>query len=83
MNILAATDSSHHSSVGLLVVGIAFILIGGLQAVNPSISWRASRWQYKNKQALEPSAAGLLAVRIGGLIALVVGIVLIVVGATR
>ena len=80
-----STNSSGHSSSGwgFVVVGVFALLLGLLHAAKPDATWRMSRWQYKNKAAMEPSAAGLTAVRIGGFIAVVFGIVLIVIGITK
>ena len=89
MHVVAAVAPASHSGhgskspIGFLIVGIAFILIGGANLVNPSLSYRMNRWQYKNKEAWEPSNAALVAARIGGGVAVVVGIALLVVAATR
>lgn len=77
------SNGGSHSATGLLVVGIAFIVIGGLQLLKPDLSYRLSRWQYKNKNALQPSNAALLVARVAGGIAVIVGIVLIVVAANK
>jgi uncharacterized membrane protein YidH (DUF202 family) len=75
---LAASSAHGHS--WLWVFGIVLIAIGSLHAVNPAISWRMSRWQYRDKQALEPSAAGLLAIRVSGVISVAIGVALLIVG---
>lgn len=83
---LASTHSSGKGSkspVGFIIVGILFILIGGMNLLKPDLSYRMNRWQYKNKQAWEPSSSALVVARIGGAIAVIVGIVLLVVAATR
>lgn len=77
------SSGGSHSAIGFLVVGIAFVLIGGLQVIKPDLNYRLTRWQYKNKQALEPSRAALIAARATGALIVVVGIVLLVLAATR
>lgn len=80
----APTSSSHHTSpTGSIIFGIALVLIGTLHAVKPDLTWRMSRWQYRNRGALEPSGAGLVAIRIGGAIALVVGIVVLIIAFAK
>lgn len=64
----------------LIIFGIIFVIIGGAQAVRRRLSWRMSKWQYKNSDALRPSSARLIAVRVGGVIAAVIGLVLIIMG---
>ena len=80
-----STNSSGHSSSGwgFILVGVLALLIGLLHAAKPDATWRMSRWQYKNKAAMEPSAAGLTGIRIGGFVAVVFGIVLIVIGIAK
>ncbi len=80
---VATSNGGSHSAVGFLIVGIAFVVIGGLQVFKPDLSYRLSRWQYKNKDALQPSNAALIAARVAGAVAVVVGIVLFVIAATK
>jgi len=84
--LAAAATSTGKGKAGPLpfvLFGIAFILIGGLNLAKPDLSYRMNRWQYKNKEAWEPSNAALVLVRIGGALAVVIGIVLVIVGANR
>ncbi|SHH30037.1 hypothetical protein SAMN05443575_3656 [Jatrophihabitans endophyticus] len=81
-----ANTGSHHgtkSPVALIVVGIVFVLIGGFQATRPALMFKANAWQFKNKEAWEPSRAGLIGARIAGAIAVVVGVVVLVIGLTK
>lgn len=61
------------------VVAVIFLVVGLLNLVKPDVGWRMSRWQYRNSQALQPSAAGLVMARVRGAVAVVIGVVLIVV----
>ena len=86
LHVLAVSTAGHSGGggkAGFIIFGIIFALIGLLNAVKPDLSYRMNRWQYKNKQAWEPSNGALVLARIGGCIAVVVGIVLVVVGANR
>lgn len=72
-----------HSAVGMFAVGIFFILVGGVQVLKPDLTYRMNRWQYKNKEAFQPSNAGLIVARVAGAVAVVIGIVLVVVAANK
>ncbi len=63
---VASSQGAHGTAIGSLLVGIAMILVGGAQVAKPNLSYRMSRWQYKNKAALEPSHAALVAARGAG-----------------
>jgi hypothetical protein len=67
----------------MIFFGLALLVIGALNAVKPDFTYRMNRWQYKNKDAFEPSSAALVVTRVGGVIALVAGVVVIIVAATR
>ncbi len=60
-----------------------FILFGLLNVVKPDVSWRLSKWQYRNPDALQPSARGLVMARITGAVAVIIGVVFVVVAATH
>jgi uncharacterized membrane protein HdeD (DUF308 family) len=81
-----AVATQSHTGGGtwfLLAWSLIAIVIGSANAVNPQLAYRVNRWQYKNKQAFEPSAAGLMFARaIGGLF-VVIGIVCLVVAVTK
>jgi hypothetical protein len=62
---------------------LVLMAIGLLHVARPELSWQMSRWQYRNRQALEPSAAGLMAIRIGGGIAAIAGVVVLIIGISR
>ena len=47
------------------------------------LGWRLSKWQYRNQEALQPSPAGLVATRVGGGVAVVVSVVLVVLALTH
>lgn len=80
----ASTSGSGHSKPwALILVGVFFVLVGLSQTVYPRLGYRMNRWQYKNPGALEPSAAGLILIRVVGAVFAVIGIVLIVIGATK
>lgn len=54
---------------------IAFVLIVSLiQIINPRILWKASRWQFKNPEANEPSKAGFMVQRVVGVIVFIAAI---------
>ncbi len=83
---VATSPSGGHGSsspIGFIIVGIGFILIGGMNAISPGLGFRLNRWQYKNKEAWQPSNAALVVARITGCIAVVIGIVLLILAATR
>lgn len=80
---LASAQGAHPTSGGFLLVGIAMILVGGSHVIKPNWSYRMSRWQYKNKAALEPSHAALVAARCAGLVGVAVGAVMVVVAISR
>ena len=84
--MMAVATSGHNGGggkAGFIIVGIFFVLVGLLNVVKPDLSYRMNRWQYKNKQAWEPSNAALVAARVGGCVAVVIGIVVVVIGARR
>lgn len=87
MNVELALASNNGTSSGgktlFVVIAVVIILIGLLQVAKPDLSWRMARWQYKNKSALQPSSAGLMAARIGGAVAAAVGVVILVTGLNR
>jgi uncharacterized membrane protein YidH (DUF202 family) len=79
--IAAGSNSNGHTNHWVLaLIGVFFVLIGGMNALKPQTAWRANRWQYKNKDALEPSAAGLMMSRVVGAVFVVIGIVMIISG---
>ena len=80
---VASSDHHRHGSVVFYVVIGVIMVLAAAQVVNPRLGWQARRWQYKNADALEPSHAALLASRLTGVAALVIGIVIIVVVASR
>lgn len=79
----AGGNGRSHSGLYPLIIGIVFVATGVLNAVDPRLQWRMRSWQYKNKEALEPSDTALTVGRVVGVIAVGVGIVLIVVGITK
>jgi hypothetical protein len=53
-------------------------MIALLHIIAPQLLWRkGAAWQYKNPDAVQPSKAGYMAQRIGGIIVLVVGLIII------
>ena len=76
-------NSGHNSNTGLIIFGVALIVIGGLHALKPDLTWRMSRWQYRDKNAMQPSNAALIGLRITGTLAAVAGVVLLIIGASR
>jgi uncharacterized membrane protein YidH (DUF202 family) len=79
---VSSSSNGHDGPVGLLIFGIVLVAIGLFHSIKPDLGWRMSRWQYRNRRALEPSAAALVVTRVIGVIAVVVGVVLIIVAAT-
>ncbi|MGI8761902.1 MAG: DUF6199 family natural product biosynthesis protein [Jatrophihabitantaceae bacterium] len=73
-----ASSGGSHSPIARLVIGVLFVVVGVAQAAKPDLAWRMSRWQFKNRDALQPSNAGLVVARVAGTIVTVVGVVLIV-----
>lgn len=67
----------------LLLVAIFFVIVGGASAANPRLLWRATRWQYKNPDANEPSNKAYIVQRVAGALFAVLGLVLIVVAITK
>lgn len=41
--------------IGLIFVGVLIMVLGVLTAVYPRMWWKASKWQYKDPEAVEPS----------------------------
>ena len=64
-----------------------FILFFGIclcNVVAPQATWRRTRaWQYKNPSAAEPSAAAFKVQRIGGVVGIVIGLVLLIVTLSK
>lgn len=89
MELLSAPVVAHASggSSGppwiLWIVAPLFVVIGALLAVKPELQWKLNRWQYKNPDALAPSAKGLLATRVTGVAMVVIAVVVLVVALTR
>ncbi len=80
----AATTTKHSggSWVFILVAACIFCIAIAL-VINPKLQWRMNRWQFKNPQAMEPSKAGLIGIRVGAAVAAVVAVVFVVIGTTR
>ncbi len=85
MNLAVVSSGSGGGGNKVVFAVIAVVVIAGgiLQAVRPDVGWKMSRWQFKNKDALEPSNAGLTAARVVGAVVAVVGIVILVVGLSH
>ena len=67
----------------LLLIGAIFLVVGLVNALNPRLQYRARSWQFKNKEAQEPSDLALVVARVFGAFFAVVGVVVIVIGFTR
>jgi hypothetical protein len=66
-----ATGGGHggsKSGVFPLIIGVLFVIVGSLNVVNRQLSWRMRSWQYKNKEAQEPSDLALKVARVGGVL---------------
>jgi hypothetical protein len=62
----------------LSIVPIIFIIVGALNVIYPRAAWYMKYgWQFKNA---EPSDAAIIMIRIGGIIAIVIGIFILVSG---
>ena len=84
LHLAVASTSGQHSGGWLFVVISAVILVFALTtAINPRLQWKMSRWQFKNRQALEPSAAGLVMARVISVIVAIVAVVFIVIGVRQ
>jgi hypothetical protein len=60
------------------LVPILFILFGALNVLFPKAAWYMKYgWQFKNA---EPSQAALIAARVGGIIAIIIGIFILASG---
>lgn len=72
-NVLKPSQSSHN--FGSIIVGVFFIGIGILYAINPRFVFDISEgWRYKN---LEPSDLALTINRVIGIVIIVIGIIVI------
>lgn len=69
-----------HNNWFLIPFGIVFAAIGAMNVINPRFAFRMNRWQYKNKEAFEPSNGALVMARVTGVIAIGVGIALLIFG---
>jgi hypothetical protein len=82
----AVATSNGHTGGGiwfLLGWSILAVVIGTTNVLNPQLAYRMNRWQYKNKQAFEPSTAGLVVARAVGGLFVVIGIVCFVIAVTK
>ncbi|QMV42042.1 DUF6199 family natural product biosynthesis protein [Cohnella cholangitidis] len=60
------------------LIPILFIILGAIGVFFPRVSWYMGvGWQFKNA---EPSTAALISARIGGILAIIVGIFLLASG---
>ena len=80
---VTSSGHGHASGVFQIIFGIVFGLIGLLHAINPRLFWRMSRWQFKNPEANEPSAAAFTLQRVLGVVFFGIGIALVVWGISR
>jgi hypothetical protein len=68
----AIITMAKQSNVGKVLIGLILIAFGIFELVAPETSWYLFRgWAYKN---LEPSDAALIVARVGGGIAVFIGI---------
>jgi uncharacterized protein DUF6199 len=65
------------------IIGTVALVVGIGNAFRPDLAYRLSKWKYRNPEATAPSDTALRWTRIGGCLAIVVGIVLFVIGFTR
>jgi hypothetical protein len=82
--LAVASASGHHGPrwLGILIPALvgAFALA---TVINPKLTWKMNRWQYKNPSAMEPSSAALMVTRVVGCITIVVAIVIVVITASH
>jgi uncharacterized membrane protein HdeD (DUF308 family) len=83
----AGANSGHSNHTVNIILGIFLIAFGAFEVAKPQVAFRWSnrpnRWQFKNPDAAtEPSRAGIAAERLGGIVGIVIGVVLIGVGLT-
>ena len=79
----AGHSGGSSNPVAFYVIGSVIVVLGIVFFAKPEWQWKSTRWQFKNPDAMEPSAKGLAARRVSAGIVAVVGIVMLVVAATR
>ena len=58
-----------------VIFGMVMLILGVVNAISPETGWRMSEgWKYKD---VEPSEAALLWGRIGGIVCIIIGFVII------
>lgn len=73
-----------HGPVWLFFVfAVVFMIFGIAMIINPKLQWQMSRWQFKNPQATEPSAQGLVAIRVFAIFFTLIAIALLIFGITK
>ena len=75
--------SGNGSPWPIFIIAPLFIIFGIALAVKPELQWKMNRWAYKNPKAMEPSAKGLVATRISGIVMVLFATIIIIVAATR
>lgn len=87
MAAMAPGGSSGGGSQGapwlFFIVGPLAIIAGIAFMVKPKLQWKMNRWQYKNPAAMEPSAKGLVMIRVSGAFFAIIGAVLVFVAVTK
>lgn len=73
-------DGKAHGPIWLFY-GFAsvFLIFGIALIINPKLQWKMSRWQFKNPQASEPSAKGLVMIRGTACIFVIIAVVMLIV----
>ncbi|MDQ2839162.1 MAG: hypothetical protein M3Y77_11870 [Actinomycetota bacterium] len=84
-NLLAIASTNGagktHGPVWLFYVfAVIFLIFGIALIINPKLQWKMSRWQFKNPAASEPSAKGLVMIRVGASVFVVIAVVILIVG---
>jgi hypothetical protein len=67
----------------LFLIGAVFLIIGLVNLLNPGLQYRMRSWQFKNKEAQEPSDLALKVGRAFGALFAIIGVVLVVIGFTK
>lgn len=79
---LLASSSTHQSSNPwlFLLISVVIFAFALSMVINPKLTWKMNRWQFKNPQAMEPSKAGVIWIRISSGVVAAVAVVFIVIG---
>lgn len=87
LQVARSSSMAGHGSHGpiwlFFVIGGIILIFAIATVINPKLQWQMSRWQFKNPEAREPSAKGLIAIRVISIFISLVAIAILIVGATK